>query len=123
MRIYSRSNRSEHWRKRSKREKAQRAELRFTYQRAIRDFGLPVVVTFDLWSYQAMDGDNLQTAFKHLRDEVANILLPTTQGNQHRRWADDSDPRIAWKYRQFRGRQRVVIQLERMEAANDGQEI
>ena len=100
VRILSRANKTEHWAKRRKRESGQRFEVRI-HSRQIRQLSLPVAVRMTRFAPQAMDGDNLISAFKHIRDELANILIPEkTQGNQFARWADDSDNRIAWEVAQ-----------------------
>lgn len=52
----------------------------------------PLVVTLTRVAPRKLDGDNLQTAFKHVRDAVAAYF-----------GVDDADPRISWRYEQARG--------------------
>lgn len=48
-----------------------------------------------------LDDDNLRSALKHVRDQVAAWL-----------GIDDRDPRVAWAYGQARGNFAVVVELE-----------
>lgn len=55
-----------------------------------RTSGLACVVTLIRVGKGTLDGDNLQAAFKPLRDAIANTLE-----------LDDGDSRIEWQYRQI----------------------
>lgn len=60
-----------------------------------------VVVTLTRQSPRALDDDNLASAFKAVRDGVADALD-----------IDDRDPRVAWRTVQVRGPVAVRIRLE-----------
>ncbi len=66
-------------------------------------FGFPVTVTFTRWHNrgQGMDDDNIRSAFKALRDAVAE-------------WAgvDDKDPGIVWVYSDREGKPGVTVTVE-----------
>jgi hypothetical protein len=105
-RVVSEANRSsgEHWTAKYKRKKSQREALAI----ALVESGLaqhkpplPLVVTFLRHGRQKMDDDNLQRAFKGLRDAVA-------------RWIglDDADKRIEWRYKQQAGKPGVEVKIE-----------
>lgn len=56
---------------------------------------LPCRVLLTRLGSRFLDDDNLQYAFKKIRDEVANCILPGLA-----RGRADDDPRIAWDYAQ-----------------------
>jgi hypothetical protein len=85
------ANLREHWRVRHKRVQAQR-QLVALYIGGKPRPTLPVVVTLTRIAPRALDGDNLQSAFKAVRDQVATWLR-----------VDDADPRVRWEYAQRRG--------------------
>ena len=53
----------------------------------------PIAVSMTRIAPRALDDDNLQTAFKSVRDGVADAL-----------GIDDRDPRVAWRYAQEKGK-------------------
>ena len=91
MRIVSEANLREHWAKKARRVKQQRALVAIMLPKTDLP-PLPVTVTMTRTAPRKLDGDNLQRAFKATRDEVAKQL-----------GADDADPRIDWRYAQERG--------------------
>ncbi len=104
LKLVSEANRQQHWAARGKRAKAQR-ELASYYVRPYRDaIPIPATITIRRIAPRALDDDNLARACKAVRDGIADALLPATQGNQRRRWANDSDGQIAWRYEQRKGR-------------------
>lgn len=65
---------------------------------------LPCRVTLTRIAHKAMDGDNLQGAFKGCRDQLAKLI-----------GVDDADPRVQWRYGQRKGSPRkyaVEITIE-----------
>lgn len=65
---------------------------------------LPVTVRLTRIAPRALDGDNLQGAFKACRDSVATWL-----------GVDDADTRVVWEYAQSKGgakRYAIVIEVE-----------
>ena len=114
----SEANTRSHWAARHRRASEGR-ELATLYLRMVMATEpapeMPVVVTLTRISPRQLDEDNLSRAFKAIRDGVADALLPTNVGNQHRRWADDSDGQILWLYAQRKGEPKehaVEIKIE-----------
>jgi hypothetical protein len=73
----SEANKREHWGTVSKRKKAQRRELNLEWKNAVkgRSVRLPCVVTLTRIAPKLLDeGDNLNSAFKAIRDEIAALL-------------------------------------------------
>lgn len=90
MPLPSAANLREHHMVRARRVKAQRTWVA-AYLRGPPP-ALPVVVTLTRIAPRALDGDNLQGAFKGVRDQVAAWL-----GHK------DNHPGITWDYAQARG--------------------
>ena len=90
-RLPSAANERLHWRVKAKRTQAQR-QLVALYIGGKPKPALPVAVTLTRIAPRALDGDNLQSAFKAPRDEVAKWL-----------GVPDNDPRVTWEYGQRRG--------------------
>jgi hypothetical protein len=62
----------------------------------------PCVVTLTRIGPKPLDGDNLQSAFKTVRDQIASLLR-----------VDDADPRVEWRYGQRKGEYGVEIEVDR----------
>lgn len=88
LRVESVANKREHWSKR-----ARRAKLHRIAALAVPRHPLPCVVTMIRVAPRKLDGDNLQSGFKALRDGIATVL-----------GVDDADPSVDWQYGQARGR-------------------
>lgn len=88
LRIESVANLREHWSKRAKRAKSHReaALMVPTHQ-------LPCRVTLMRVAPRPLDTDNLASAFKGLRDGIADRL-----------GVKDNDPRVEWRYEQAKGK-------------------
>lgn len=107
-RVISEANRRDHWTVKRRRAEIQTDALRRACERAgwlrvvVWDWRPPVpcVVTFTHVGPE-MDDDNLRSAFKALRDEVAKWLL-----------VDDGDGRVEWRYEQRTGEPGCVIRVE-----------
>lgn len=104
------ANLREHWRKRAARVKKQRAEaglrVAFTQAGQVRVAPeLPCTVTLVRISARALDDDNLASAFKAVRDGVADAL-----------GIKDNDPRVSWRYEQRKGGKGVQAIEIRIEA-------
>lgn len=65
--------------------------------------GVAIVVTLIRCGPKELDGDNLQTSFKSLRDAISKSL-----------GVDDADRRITWQYRQCpgRGQQGTIVKID-----------
>lgn len=83
-------NAREHWHKRAKRVRAERLAANFGI-RSPNMPSLPIRVTMTRLSAGSLDDDNLQGAFKAIRDGVADAY-----------GVPDNDPRITWLYAQER---------------------
>lgn len=87
----SEANIRENWRKKSRRAKNQRHAVYFALSGPVmlEKLGMPLRVVLTRQSPRELDGDNLQSAFKAVRDGVADAV-----------GVDDRDARYEWVYRQ-----------------------
>jgi hypothetical protein len=86
-------NQRKGWRTVWRNAKKQRNEAhRVLHLLAQEEPRLPCTVKMTRVSAGKLDGDNLQSALKHVRDGIADWL-----------GVDDGDPRISWEYDQRRG--------------------
>lgn len=100
--LKSTSNLREHWAEKAKRTKAQRATVALLCGKALKEAAHPAasyVVQLIRRGKRKLDDDNLQAAFKAVRDEVAERLG----------FSDDANPRLAWMYSQEKGEPAVTI--------------
>lgn len=107
----SAANLREHWAAKARRVKAQRVLTRIALFAtpgllSLRGYfsSLPstrIACTFTRVGPRALDSDNLQGAFKSVRDEVAKFF-----------GLDDGSGRWAWDYQQARGEPAIRIELE-----------
>lgn len=93
--LKSEANLSEHWTKRKKRRDLQSLLLRKEFEASKLIFPLPLHVILTRISPRKLDTDNLVSAFKHIRDEIADILVPGKRKGR----ADDTND-IRWFYDQ-----------------------
>lgn len=100
MRAPSTPNLREHYMARATRVKAQRGAV----QREMPKWpgGPLLVVRITRVAPRALDGDNLQTAAKAIRDQIAVGLR-----------IDDASPLVDWEYHQTKGEAEVVVQIWR----------
>lgn len=104
----SEANSSEHWSKKHKRHKQQQLLVRIAYSVSVKEVKLPCIVTMIRLAPRVLDDDNLQSAFKYVRDELSECIVPNarkTYINSHGRPQEikgrvDTDPRIKWQYEQ-----------------------
>jgi hypothetical protein len=90
-------NQREHWAAKAKRVKAERTATAWAMSCTIAP-ALPCVVVITREGKGTMDGDNLQSAGKAVRDAVADWL-----------GVNDNDPRIDWIYRQRKAKDYAVL--------------
>lgn len=88
MHLPSVANLREHWAKRARRAKQHRMAAL-----AVPRAPLPCTVRLTRVAPRALDDDNLRSAFKALRDGIADRL-----------GVKDNDPRVEWQYAQDTGR-------------------
>ena len=104
----SEANCSEHWSKRHKRHVQQQLLVRMAYAKFCTETPLPCVVTLIRLSPRILDDDNLQMAFKYIRDELSECIIPGARKTyidgrgkvRNIKGRVDSDPRITWRYEQ-----------------------
>ena len=107
VRLQSAANLREHWRQRHRRVKKERALGRSL---AVSAVPLPLVVTLTRIAPRRLDDDNLRSAFKGLRDGIADKL-----------GVADNDPRVRWEYQQARGKPREYgIQVRVVQSLKGG---
>ena len=93
--LTSRSNERSHWSTRHRRDKREAQAVRSAWRAAGLSgwtVPLPVKVTLTRIGGKRMDGDNLQSALKAVRDQLAKLI-----------GIDDGDARVRWRYRQKPG--------------------
>jgi hypothetical protein len=86
--IYSEANTREHWRTKAARVASQRGSVAY-FLSELNGRPKPVWILLARYSARTLDSDNLATAFKHVRDEIAALLK-----------FDDRDPSVEWRYEQ-----------------------
>lgn len=108
LRIESEANGREHWGAKAGRVKRQRDQMALMIPKH-RLPGLPCTVTLTRIAPRHLDGDNLQSGFKAVRDGIADRL-----------GIKDNDPRVTWLYAQRRGPPKQYachIEITKTEAA------
>lgn len=93
VRTVSEMNVREHWAVRNKRRAKQRRMVYYAWKVAVagkrRLLGAPCTVRLTRLGAKLLDSDNLQMSFKHIRDQVAELL-----------GMDDADERLTFEYAQ-----------------------
>lgn len=105
LRIVSVANESEGWRRKATRTKKHRKHAWLAMLQKPKP-KLPCIVKLIRIAPRELDGDNLQSAFKAVRDGIADRL-----------GMDDRDPRVVWIYAQERGKPKEYsarIQIDSM---------
>lgn len=95
LRIVSVANLREHWATKAKRTSEHRLTTWAELKRCERPIG-QITVRLVRIAPRPLDDDNLRSAFKAVRDGVADWL-----------GVDDRDPRVSWDYGQERGAPKV----------------
>lgn len=103
-RLKSEANLSEHWRTKYQRHRKERFLLTLALKKV--ECQLPCIVKLTRISSRQCDFDNLVSAFKNIRDVVADILLPGLPPGR-----SDGDPRITWHYFQEKGKSAIRIEF------------
>lgn len=92
----SEANCTEHWTKRYKRHKQQKAWVYGLFKANMPNLQLPVIVRLTRCGKKKLDEhDNLRTSLKYFCDAIADRLIPGLRPG-----LADSDPRIKWTYDQ-----------------------
>lgn len=106
--VVSEMNRRGHWTERHNRFKVQAAAVDLAWLTANLKRNWLIVGRFTvtltrIGRGQMLDDDNLQSAFKGVRDRIAEHI-----------GLDDADPRIQWKYGQRAGKPCVEVLIEKV---------
>ena len=104
IRTVSEANSSEHWSKKHKRHKSQKTQVYYAFHTHMPKISFPCIVKLTRISARSLDSDNLVSAFKWIRDEIAAKLT----GNNTPGRADD-DSRISWEYSQKQDKEQAVL--------------
>ncbi len=94
----SEANSREHWLKSAKRHTAQQWAIKAIWPKN-EQISLPCWVCLERLSERRLDSDNLAMAFKWIRDQIADQIIPDKAKGQA-----DADPRIEWVYRQSKSK-------------------
>jgi hypothetical protein len=103
----SEANRRDHWRTVRKRSREQQAVVSMLLRPELTRYCIesprtrPCVVTLTRIASRRLDGDNLQGAFKAIRDSVARCL-----------GVDDGEACVSWEYAQEFASKRCAIRVE-----------
>lgn len=119
LKTVSEANCSEHWTIKSKRHRQQQFFIRSIFAKEKKEITLPCTVYMVRLSPRLLDDDNLLSAFKWIRDEISECLLPdkkkvylTKNGKIRKVYGRcDDDPRIKWIYGQAKSK-KTGIRIE-----------
>ena len=95
IKVVSEANIREHWAKSHKRRKAQKQIVRAVLSSHKIPIDLPVKITMIRKAKKNLDSDNLQTAFKYIRDAISEHFFPMKKAGHA-----DSHPLFMWVYDQ-----------------------
>lgn len=96
IKLISEANNFDHWTKKKKRKDAQKILIDAEMKSKV--IPLPCTIKLTRVAPRALDSDNLQGAFKHVRDYVSNNLLPGQRIGRA-----DNSPYLFWEYAQEKG--------------------
>lgn len=100
IKVVSEANLRECWQSKHRRSRNQRDIVKiglYNFHRSLRAYKGPIKVTLTRIGVRKLDGDNLQRAFKGVRDQVAEEC-----------GVDDGADRIEWRYGQEKGKPYAV---------------
>ena len=95
IKIVSEANINKHWRDRYGRAKKQKAAVAAMWAVGSPEVTVPCIVKLTRRSPRKLDDDNLRTAFKAIRDAVADSIVPGLQAGR-------ADGYITWEYDQVK---------------------
>lgn len=97
-----------HWRALSLFHRKQKMVVRLALQPLLikENITPPCQITLTRFSHKKLDDDNLPSAFKAIRDQIADLLFPGLPPGK----ADDS-PLISWAYEQKKGPMAIEIDI------------
>lgn len=104
IRLVSESNRTgEHWSVKSKRHRTQQLQVKAEMKGIDKLVDFPCEIVMVRLSPRMLDDDNLVGAFKHIRDQIADCILPGQAKGRA-----DGDLRLTWKYEQEKSKEKFV---------------
>ncbi len=104
--LKSEANISRCWAIKSKVNRNQKLIIRFKFFNEKPKINLPCEVKLTRISPRQLDFDNLVYAFKSIRDEIADQILPGLAKGRA-----DGDKRITWEYLQEKGPYAVKVEI------------
>lgn len=116
LKVVNEINSTEHWTVKSKRHKSQQRFIRLLFARDKKAIPFPCIIKFTRLSSRMYDDDSLPTAFKFIRDELSELLIPEKAGfyiNKKGKAVPikgraDNDPRIKWEYAQEKSKWTLI---------------
>lgn len=109
MMTISEMNKREHWRAAHARHKKQKTNVRKALEIENIPRMLPCRVKMIRVGKKKLDSDNLQGAFKYVRDAIAEYFIPGLAAGR----ADD-DPGFLWEYDQVKGLPSIQVEFDWM---------
>lgn len=108
MRLMSEANTHQHWRKKYERNKRQQKAIKLVWLSKRPVVGVPCRVCLTRIGPRNLDYDNMVYAFKSVRDQVAELILPGLAKGA----ADGEGRGIEWSYSQEIGLYGIRIEIE-----------
>jgi hypothetical protein len=100
----SEANSSEHWTKKHKRHRIQKGWVSAAMRSESKEIDLPCHIKLTRLAPRILDkDDNLPMAFKFIKDQISDELIPGKAAGL----ADD-DPRLSWSYDQQKSKEKSV---------------
>lgn len=117
LKTVSEANNSEHWTKKRKRKSQQRQVVCWQWLADTPSIRVPCKVKLTRVGTRMLDvGDNLPMAFKAIRDEIAEQLIPGRPPG-----FADASPLIQWEYDQVKGSPNgIIVQFYAIEPEIEG---
>lgn len=103
IRLLSESNVAEHWTSKSKRHRTQQLQVKAAMNGIDKEIKFPCMIILSRLSPRLLDDDNLVGAFKHIRDQVADCMIPGKAKGRA-----DGDRRLMWEYHQEKSKEKLV---------------
>lgn len=107
VKLLSELNTRDHWTKKAKRTRILKILVKSAWNKKPPSTKPPCTVTLVRVSPRELDSDNLQGAFKSVRDAVADLLIPGMPAGRA-----DGSPLITWNYVQEKNSPCIKIRLE-----------
>lgn len=119
LKTVSESNVREHWHKRAQRHTLQQMIVRSLFVKVLEPIPLPCTVKMIRLSNKRIDSDNLQMAFKWVRDQLGECLIPEERKfyidkkgkTRELKGRCDDNPMIKWEYDQEKSKE-IGIRIE-----------